>query len=146
MQLHLHRPRRFHDRHGEDRARVRAQYSDDNLIPGEQFGLGGAFSVRGLREREVTGDSGIFGSVEALVPLPWEGVSVAAFVDAGHVTVNEITPGLPETQQAISIGVGVRWVLARRFSASVDAAQVLNGTIVTNRNMRRIHAATIYWF
>jgi hemolysin activation/secretion protein len=126
--------------------RVRAQYSDDNLIPGEQFGLGGAFSVRGLREREVTGDSGIFASVEALLPLPWEGLSVAAFVDAGHVTVNNVTPGFPESQQAIGIGIGVRWVLARRFSASLDAAQVLNGTTVTNRSTRRIHAATIYWF
>jgi len=126
--------------------RVRGQYSDDNLIPGEQFGLGGAFSVRGLREREVTGDSGVFASVEALMPLPWGGVSVAAFLDAGHVELNDAVPGLPRTQQALSIGVGLRWVMARRLSASIDAAHVLDGTSVTNRGMRRVHASAVYFF
>lgn len=126
--------------------RVRGQYSNDNLIPGEQFGLGGAFSVRGLREREVTGDKGVFGSAEALLPLPWEGLSAAAFLDAGYVALNDVIPGQPRSQQASSIGVGVRWIVARRFSASIDAAQVLNGTTVTNRGMRRVHVSTVYYF
>ena len=126
-------------------ARVRGQYSDDNLIAGEQFGIGGAYSVRGLREREVTGDSGVFGSVEAVLPLPWNGWSVAAFIDAGHVSLNGAIPGQPGHQDAFSFGVGLRWAIARRLAASVDAAQVLDGTTVTNRSMRRIHASVMYW-
>lgn len=127
-------------------ARVRGQYSDDSLIPGEQFGIGGAFSVRGLDEREATGDSGIFGSVEALLPLPWAGWSAAAFFDSGYVRLNAAIPGQPGDQGAAAAGVGLRWIIARRLGASVDAAQILDGTLVTDRGMRRVHASLVYWF
>jgi len=39
-------------------SRLRGQYSGDLLISGDQFGLGGATSVRGLREREYGGERG----------------------------------------------------------------------------------------
>ncbi len=127
-------------------ARVRAQYTDDNLIPGEQFGLGGASSVRGLREREVSGDNGVVGSIEAVLPLPWNGFGVAAFVDGGYISLNNQVPGQPGHQQASSIGIGLRWVIARRLAASIDVAQVLDGTTVTNNGMRRAHASFLYYF
>lgn len=127
-------------------ARVRAQHSSDALIPGEQFGLGGALSVRGLREREVTGDSGWFASAEAAMPLPWEGFSVALFVDGGEVHLENTVPGQPGRQHASSIGVGLRWVIARRAAASLDLAQVLDGTTVTSHSTRRAHASVVYSF
>jgi len=37
---------------------IDGQYSDEPLIIGEQFGLGGVTSVRGFEERAVTGDRG----------------------------------------------------------------------------------------
>jgi hemolysin activation/secretion protein len=126
--------------------RVRGQYADEPLIPGEQFGVGGAGSVRGLREREVTGDSGTAISVEGLYPLPWDGLSAVAFLDAGEVRLRNATAGQPAHQNAASIGVGVRWIIARRFSLAIDAAQVLNGTTASESGDRRIHFSLVYRF
>ncbi len=39
-------------------AQFSAQATGDTLVPGEQFGIGGAQSVRGYEEREVNGDNG----------------------------------------------------------------------------------------
>ena len=47
-------------------ARLDGQWSDEPLIPGEQFGIGGARSVRGYEEREASGDSGFFVSAELI--------------------------------------------------------------------------------
>lgn len=41
-----------------------AQYADGNLIPSEQFGLGGSSTVRGYTERLLEGDQGVYGSAE----------------------------------------------------------------------------------
>jgi hemolysin secretion/activation protein ShlB/FhaC/HecB len=40
------------------RARLDLQYADEVLVPPEQFGIGGANSVRGFLEREVANDRG----------------------------------------------------------------------------------------
>ena len=49
--------------------RTTAQLTPDGLVPAEQFGLGGMYSVRGYRERELMGDYGIDSSVELSTPL-----------------------------------------------------------------------------
>jgi hemolysin activation/secretion protein len=126
--------------------RVRGQLADEPLIPGEQFGMGGALSVRGLREREVTGDSGISGTLEALVPLPWEGFGAVLFVDAGQVRSKQIASGQPSRQDAASVGLGFRWTFARRLSVAIDAAQVLDGTTSSVPGDRRVHASLVSRF
>ena len=51
---------------------IAGQYSDEALIAGEQFGLGGADSVRGFEERIVTGDTGLRLTAELWTPqLPF---------------------------------------------------------------------------
>ena len=47
-------------------ARAQGQYTNDFLIPGEQFGVGGVGSVRGLKDREATGDRGYTANVEVV--------------------------------------------------------------------------------
>jgi hemolysin activation/secretion protein len=126
--------------------RVRGQYAGEPLIPGEQFGIGGATSLRGLREREVTGESGLTVTAEGLLPLPWEGLSTIAFVDAGEVRVKDAVAGQPARQGASSIGLGLRWTVARRLLLAIDAAQVLDGTTASERGDRRIHASLVYRF
>ena len=127
-------------------ARVRGQVADEPLIPGEQFGMGGALSLRGLREREATGDSGITGTLEALVPLPWTGFSALAFVDGGEVRSRNIPAGTPSHQAAFSAGVGVRWNIPRRMSIGIDAAHVIDGTTATSSGDRRVHASLVFRF
>lgn len=41
------------------RGRVSAQHSPELLVSGEQFGLGGTYSLRGFEKREITGNEGI---------------------------------------------------------------------------------------
>lgn len=126
--------------------RVRGQYADEPLIPGEQFGLGGASSLRGLREREVTGESGISVAFEGLLPLPWEGLSALAFVDGGAVRVRNATPGQQGDENAWSAGLGFRWNIARRFLLALDAAQVLDGTSRSDSGDRRVHVSLVFRF
>jgi hemolysin activation/secretion protein len=85
-----------------------ARKASEPLIPGEQFGIGGVASVRGLREREMSGDKGAFINLELHTPA-WNGILPFFFYDAGwrkHVTP---VAGLPSSDSASSVGVGARW-------------------------------------
>lgn len=126
--------------------RVRGQYADEPLIPGEQFGLGGVASIRGLREREALGDTGITGTLEALFPMPWEGVNAIVFVDGGEASIENPQPGQLARQGAFSAGLGLRWSVARRFYLALDAAQVIDGTTASLPGDRRVHVALVYRF
>lgn len=73
--------------------RMAAQYSADGLVPGEQFGLGGAGSVRGYQERELSADRGLALTLELVSPgQAWAGPAVdlrgLLFVDAGQLSNN----------------------------------------------------------
>ncbi|MCM2252314.1 MAG: hypothetical protein NDJ19_08140, partial [Ramlibacter sp.] len=71
-------------------ARLDLQLSPHALISGERFGLGGAGTVRGYTERELTGDSGFAARIEASAPVmePSAGVRFHPylFVDHGRVS------------------------------------------------------------
>lgn len=126
--------------------RVRGQYADEPLIPGEQFGLGGANSIRGLRERETTGETGITVTAEGLMPLPWEGFNAIVFVDAGEVRVKDAVAGQLGRVGAASVGIGLRWSIARHFYLAIDGAQVLDGTANSLPGDRRAHLTLVYKF
>jgi hemolysin activation/secretion protein len=106
--------------------RLRGQETNQPLIPGEQFGLGGVGSVRGLRERETSGDKGNVINLEVHAPA-WNAISPFVFYDAGwrrHVTP---IAGLPTSDSAASIGIGARWSWERKLEVSATIASVLNG-------------------
>ncbi|MGE0386610.1 MAG: ShlB/FhaC/HecB family hemolysin secretion/activation protein [Gammaproteobacteria bacterium] len=88
-----------------------AQYADQALIAGEQFGAGGVESVRGFAEREIAGDSGYRGAVELWSPpLPYvPGLRALAFMDLGHKWSRNIGPGEVTQDTISSIGAGLRW-------------------------------------
>ncbi|RPI44031.1 MAG: ShlB/FhaC/HecB family hemolysin secretion/activation protein, partial [Betaproteobacteria bacterium] len=50
------------------RANITGQWSRDALVPGEQFGIGGWESLRGMREREAANDKGYRGTLEVYSP------------------------------------------------------------------------------
>lgn len=116
------------------RGRLAAQYSPDALVPGEQFGIGGADSVRGYYERELAGDYGFSASVEGLGPmfrqrLGGEDVSLRplVFADYGQVSNHEDAPCLGgETSCSLSsVGVGARLTVGKRATARLDVAYAL---------------------
>ncbi|MBX3665457.1 MAG: ShlB/FhaC/HecB family hemolysin secretion/activation protein [Burkholderiales bacterium] len=120
--------------------RLRGQASGDVLIPGEQFGIGGASLVRGLEEREGTGDRGYVATAELLTPLLAEGLRGLVFVDTGEARLRAAGGAAGAVQHASSAGVGVRWQWRKRLSLSADWATVLDGTGSTNKHDNRVHA------
>jgi hemolysin activation/secretion protein len=113
------------------RAVYNGQYSNDALVPGEQFGMGGWNSVRGFYEREVANDVGNQASVELYSPDvgKWIGEQWRArglvFFDWAHGRDN--SPTVSPKNGLSSTGVGVRVTRGRDVSFRIDYAQVLNG-------------------
>jgi hemolysin activation/secretion protein len=116
------------------RGRLSAQYSPDALVPGEQFGLGGADSVRGYYERELAGDYGFSATLEGLGPvlrytLAGEEASLRplVFADYGRIANHEDAPCLDDDTACTlsSLGVGTRLSLGKRATARLDVAYAL---------------------
>lgn len=126
-------------------ARLKGQASRDALIPGEQFGLGGAASVRGLPERDASGESGHALNLELHTPQLAEGLRALAFVDAGRVRPRPASSAQPR-QNALSAGFGVRYQWRQNLSLAADWARLLDGTEATGGNHSRLHAALVYRF
>jgi len=134
--------------------RVAGQATRDALVSGEQFSLGGAYSVRGFEEREILGDSGVSGSAEIYAPdlaksvgEAFNSVRVLAFVDAGQVRNRLGTPcrGVSTNCELLSFGAGLR-VNAGRFQFRLDLAQALRDGLRTRRHDIGAHFSASYSF
>lgn len=108
--------------------RAQFQFSPDALISGEQFGLGGASSVRGVGERPLSGDSGLLLSTEVTSRELAPGLRVLGFVDAGWLS-NRNPNGNPKpaSDSLSSAGVGLRYSLPM-LTMSADYGRVLGGS------------------
>jgi hemolysin activation/secretion protein len=143
-------------------ARVVAQYSPDNLVPGEQLGIGGAgsalggvISVRGYREREVVGDYGSFLNLEALGPdvarfINLWGFSLRpiGFFDFGWVGNNNHTRCMINDSSCTLAGVGggIRLGYGKRFSARLDLGHALEDGNQKAAGTTRGHMAVNFSF
>jgi len=109
------------------RSRFAGQVANEPLISGEQFGLGGAHSVRGFDEREISGDNGYQFNFEVWTPPIVHNVRLLAFFDTGRRNLDDPHPGQVAGESISSIGMGLRWYWKSYLSISLDAAHVLNG-------------------
>ena len=110
------------------RLNMAGQQSSDRLISGEQFGIGGIYSVRGFDERSLLGDSGYQANFEVWIPgFSKMAIRPLVFFDYGHVELN--TPLLSETPEIdiSSVGAGLRWNIINKLNVVLDAAYVLDG-------------------
>ena len=111
------------------RALVEGQVANEALIAGEQFGLGGASSVRGFSEREVAGDDGVRGSLELWSPaIAHTGARVLLFADAGRA-FNAPGGNRPPRHTIASIGAGVRWNWGEHVALLLDVGVIVDGTL-----------------
>lgn len=105
------------------RAGLSGQMTRDVLIAAEQFGIGGADSVRGFNEREVAADQGVRAGIE-LGFAPWDAKSARliplVFVDSAAVRRNAPLPGEIERQTLSNVGLGVRAAYGRHASGRAD--------------------------
>ena len=93
-------------------ARLDLQLTSDPLLPLEQVGLGGRFSVRGYRENQLVRDNALIASLESRIPLlrnrRWaDYIQGVPFVDVGHGWNHHSATSEPTT--LASVGLGVRW-------------------------------------
>lgn len=122
--------------------RLKGQWSNDALISGEQFGLGGANSVRGFPDRVVAGDRGYQFNVEGLGPtLGTTPIRPIVFLDGGRTWVRG-----GSDESLLSMGVGLR-VAFDKLQLAVDLAQGLDvHRAAPSRNPVRLHVAASYRF
>jgi len=103
--------RRFQLLDAELIVRGDAQLSNSPLLGLEQFAMGGRYTVRGYREKQLVADNGLVGSIELRIPV-WnrpEGLlrlEIAPFVDVGY-SWNQGRPN-PDQTTLLSVGIGGR--------------------------------------
>lgn len=125
------------------RAIVNGQYTRDALIPGEQFGAGGATSVRGFAEREIANDSGLGINLEAYTPnlcarAGWN-CRLLGFYDSAYVNRNKALPGELDSTTIASAGVGARFVLSTNVNLQLDYGHVTKAGATTRADANRLH-------
>ncbi len=130
------------------RMAINGQYTADALIPAEQFGAGGAGSVRGYNEREVSNDAGYFASAEVYTPdlcggLNWTGAQcrMMAFADGAQLFRKHPQPGdpIPIRQSISSIGLGMRIAFQRHLALQLDLGHALATAGTTGSGSNRVH-------
>ena len=138
----------FHVGEWRVQTNLRAQVTDEPLISGEQFGVGGQNTVRGFSEREVTGDSGVYASLELWTPK-WRSFDFLGFLDYGDVSRENPLPGEIDAQNISSTGIGIRWTSpSNNWSFKLDLAHVLEGVDrvpdATQDGDNRAHFSLVY--
>ncbi len=108
----------------------RGQFAFAELIPSEQFSLGGFSTVRGYDERVVNGDNAVCGNLELRTPemtiagiwLPKFGdkLNFLGFVDGGYAWYRKAVEDSPVEQGLLSFGPGVRYSVASYFTSRLD--------------------------
>jgi hemolysin activation/secretion protein len=127
---------------------VRGQYSADPLIAGEQFGLGGAASIRGAEERAVTGDSGVAATLEIYTPELYTGLRLLGFSDNGYIERHDAQPGETSHETLQSVGFGLRFSWQNAAQLSVDYGYITHGSRFPSvpAGTSRVHANLTYTF
>ena len=127
------------------RGLVEGQCAGEPLIPGEQFGAGGASSVRGFSEREISGDEGVRASVELWSPpVGRTGLRFVLFADAGRVSrEGPPVPGTADDDSIAGAGAGVRWGWKEHMSLVLDVGAVTEGTATRESGARGHLSVTV---
>ena len=136
------------------RALLSGQYTGNALVSGEQFGLGGADSVRGYMLREVVNDRGYAGQLEVYTPelASRFGLSdkyklrLLAFYDFGAVQRNHALPGEELGDSVGSVGFGARVGYGKSLSMRLDRASILEPTANRARGSLRLGMAAAIMF
>ena len=129
------------------------QWADGPLFSNEQFGMGGADSVRGYFERETASDIGRRFSLEGYSPDfgSWIGSNWRAralvFADTarGHDNEPVRDPLTPENKLG-SFGLGARASQGKSFAFRLDVARVTQDAGTRLKGEYRAHGAVAYSF
>lgn len=131
------------------RAVFNAQYSNDALVSGEQFGVGGPDSVRGYLLREAASDRGYAGQLEIYTPDLSSKIGMSdkyrtrllGFYDFAAVERNDPLPGELTRASLASTGVGVRFGFKPNISLRFDVARILQSVGTRETGDYRVSSA-----
>ncbi len=121
------------------RLQLDGQYAHDPLIPGEQFGVGGSESVRGMEERALTGDSGQRVSIEIAAPPITEGLDLYAFFDAGRIKRENAQAGEVQLDTLSSAGLGARWIWRDNLALSLEYGSAVQDASIDDAGQNKLH-------
>ncbi len=125
------------------------QYTQDSLVPGEQFGIGGADTVRGYLPRQAANDRGYATQLEVYTPNfaaatglndKWR-TRLVGFYDFGAVSRNNALPGEQTGKYLASTGVGLRMSFGKSVNLRVDVAQILKAFGNRETDDQRVNAS-----
>ncbi|GIZ51426.1 ShlB/FhaC/HecB family hemolysin secretion/activation protein [Noviherbaspirillum aridicola] len=123
------------------------QETRDALVPGEQFGAGGATTVRGFDERDASGDTGRLFSAEIYTPNLCGALQQAAaqcralaFFDTASLHRNKALPGEQRNPSIGSVGLGFRLALGKTLALQLDYGHVVDGGASKSDGDHRVHA------
>jgi hemolysin activation/secretion protein len=115
------------------------QFSNSNLVPSEQLGLGGYDTIRGYDEREVNNDEGYIFNLELRTPtlrigktFGWnqfnDQLQLLAFWDTGAGYNHNPLPGEASETSLSSVGGGLRYSINTNLSVRADYGFQLQNT------------------
>jgi len=111
--------------------RGQLQISPDALISGEQFGIGGASSIRGTSERPIAGDKGLLAALEVTTPALAPGLRMVGFLEMGWLRNNNPNAvNKPASDQLAGAGFGLRYSLGM-VEVSADWGRIVNGSVLS---------------
>ena len=122
------------------------QATGDELPDLEKIAIGGSTTVRGYSTNEVSGNSGIYGSLELRSPVFRHdlgagfgfGAEAYAFFDAGYVWDDS-----SDDRGLQSIGAGVELAVSEYLTATVEAGHALSGGPDTNQGETSIFGTVV---
>jgi len=119
--------------------RLGVQIAGDSLLPLNRYSIGGPQSVRGYRQNQATGDSGIQGSIELQLPIVRDGDGVSLlkllpFFDVGTVFNSKGSNSNPQT--LAGTGLGIIWQPWKSMTIRLDYGIPLNRVTNTNSNLQ----------
>jgi len=111
---------------------LRGQYATQNLLPSEEYGLGGYDTVRGYKEREVNMDNIFLYNIEFYSPSmsfhqfstgtnnPLDKLQFLVFFDVGWGKIHDEVVGENKEETLMSIGPGVRYTIGPYLIVKAD--------------------------
>lgn len=133
-----------------------AQFTNSALVAPEQFGIGGADSVRGFNERYASNDKGYRATVEVYTPdvakpLGWADgrLRFLVFYDWGTLRRNYTQPNELDAASLDSAGAGLRMSYKTSLTLRLDIAHVFHDGTGFNepdsrRNIQKFHASAAW--
>ncbi|MBX7067444.1 MAG: BamA/TamA family outer membrane protein [Parachlamydiales bacterium] len=128
---------------------LRLQLANANLLPSEEFGLGGYDTVRGYDERELNVDNALCANLElGASPIEFQKwgkhrLKFLAFIDYGLGNNVSRLKNEPFTRYLLGVGGGLRYTISEYFSSRLDYGFKLHKLPFGDTSLGKLHVGMI---